>query len=76
MSSEEWHRFNGHLKSLITEEMVAIEYKSLETIRINDYAGYIVISNQDASLKINIEDSYIVCFDILVCCRNNRTYFD
>ena len=32
MSSGEWHRFNGHLKSLITERMVAIERKGLETI--------------------------------------------
>ncbi|PKC55490.1 hypothetical protein RhiirA1_402853 [Rhizophagus irregularis] len=39
MSSGEWHRFNGHLKSLITERMVAIERKGLETVRINDYAG-------------------------------------
>ena len=26
MSSREWHRFNGHLKSLITEKKVAIEH--------------------------------------------------
>ena len=30
MSSGEWHRFNGHLKSLITERMVAIERKDLK----------------------------------------------
>ncbi|CAG8499115.1 16872_t:CDS:2 [Cetraspora pellucida] len=34
--------FNKHLKSLITERMVAIECKGLETIRINDYAGYMI----------------------------------
>ena len=39
MSSGEWHRFNGHLKLLITEQIVAIERKDLKTIRINDYAG-------------------------------------
>ena len=45
MSSEKWHRFNRHLKSLITERMVAIERKGLKTIRINDYARYMVTSN-------------------------------
>ncbi|PKK57454.1 hypothetical protein RhiirC2_721219 [Rhizophagus irregularis] len=76
MSSGEWHRFNGHLKSLITERMVAIERKGLETIRINDYAGYMVTSNQDAPLKIDIGDSRIVCFDVSACCRGNIPYFD
>jgi len=45
MSSGEWHRFNGHLKLLIIKQMVAIEHKGLETIRINDYAGYMVTNN-------------------------------
>ncbi|GBB85897.1 hypothetical protein RclHR1_12340001 [Rhizophagus clarus] len=27
MSSGEWHKFNGHLKSLITERMVSIEHR-------------------------------------------------
>jgi hypothetical protein len=76
MSSGEWHRFNGHLKSLITERMVAIERKGLETIRINDYAGYMVTSNQDAPLKIDIGDSRIVCFDVSAHCRDNIGYFD
>src|SRR3954471_9161313 len=64
MSSGEWHRFNGHLKSLITERIVAIERKGLETIRINNYTEYMVMSNQDAPLKIDIGDSRIVCFDV------------
>ncbi|EXX53048.1 hypothetical protein RirG_247620 [Rhizophagus irregularis DAOM 197198w] len=76
ISNGKWHRFNGHLKSLITERMVAIEHKGLETIRINDYAGYMVTSNQDALLKIDIGDSRIVCFDVSACCRGNIPYFD
>ena len=55
--------------------MVAIERKGLETIRINDY-GYMVTSNQDAPLKIDIGDSRIVCFDVSACCRGNIPYFD
>src|SRR3954466_5105189 len=31
MSSGDWHRFNRHLKSLITEEMVTIERKGLKS---------------------------------------------
>src|SRR5436305_15155834 len=64
MSSGEWHRFNGHLKSLITEGKVTIERKGLKTIRINDYAGYMITINQNASLKIDIGDSRIVCYDV------------
>src|SRR6266542_1753908 len=37
MSSGDWHRFNGHLKSLIMEGMVTIERKGLESKRIEDF---------------------------------------
>ncbi|PKK58942.1 hypothetical protein RhiirC2_795548 [Rhizophagus irregularis] len=40
MSSAEWHKFNGHLKSFITEEMVSIERKGIETKRIRDFTGF------------------------------------
>jgi uncharacterized protein YcaQ len=71
MSSGEWHKFNGHLKSLITEGKVAIERKGLETKRLKDFAGYMVTSNQDAPLKIDIGDSRIVCFEVSARCRGN-----
>jgi len=54
MSSGEWHKFNKHLKSLITEGRVVIERKGLETKRLKDFARYMVTSNQDASIKIDI----------------------
>src|SRR3954454_18408208 len=76
MFSEKWHRFNSHLKFLITEGKVAIEYKDLKNIRINNYAKYMITSNQNTSLKINIGDSRIVCFNILACCRGNTAYFN
>ncbi|GET02687.1 hypothetical protein GLOIN_2v1877063 [Rhizophagus clarus] len=56
--------------------MVGIERKGLKTIQINNYAGYMVISNQDVSLKIDIGDSCIACFDVSTCCRGNISYFD
>ena len=75
MSSGNWHRFNGHLKSLITEGMVTIERKGLESKRIDDFAGYMVTSNQDAPIKIDIGDSRVVCYDVSSCCRGNTAYF-
>ncbi|CAI2194575.1 2126_t:CDS:1, partial [Funneliformis geosporum] len=75
MSSGDWHRFNGHLKSLITEGKVSIERKGLELKRLNDFAGYMVTSNQDTPIKIDIGDSRVVCFDVSARCRGNKAYF-
>ncbi|CAG8575689.1 9399_t:CDS:2, partial [Scutellospora calospora] len=75
MSSGEWYKFNGHLKSLITEPKVSIERKGLEPIHLKDYLAFIVTSNQDASLKIDAGDAHIVCFDISACYRGNILYF-
>ena len=76
MSSGEWHRFNGHLKSLITEERINIECKGLKTLKINDFSGFIIISNQDAPLKIEAGNACIICFDVSTYCRGNIAYFD
>src|SRR3954451_24839289 len=75
MSNGDWHKFNGHLKSLIMEGKVSIERKGLELKRLNDFAEYMVTSNQDAPLKIDIGDSRIVCFDVSARCRGNTKYF-
>jgi len=75
MSSGDWHRFNGHLKFFIMEGIVTIERKDLKSKRIDDFAGYIVTSNQDAPIKIDIEDSRVVCYDISSYCRGNTAYF-
>ena len=75
MSSGEWYRFNRHLKSLITEGKVSIERKGLKTKRLKDFARYMVTSNQDAPLKIDIGDSRVVCFDVSSRCRGNTVYF-
>ncbi len=42
MSNGDWHRFNGHLKSLIMEGKVSIKRKGLELKRLNNFAGYMV----------------------------------
>ncbi|PKB97925.1 hypothetical protein RhiirA5_432282 [Rhizophagus irregularis] len=76
MSSGEWYRFNEHLKSLITEGKVSIERKGLKTKRLKDFAGYMVTSNQDAPIKIDIENSRVVCFEVSARYRSNIPYFD
>ena len=76
MSSGDWHKFNDHLKSLITEGKVAIERKGLETLRINDYSAYMITSNHDAPIKIDAGDSRVVCFDVSPRCRGNMEYFN
>ncbi len=75
MFSEEWHKFNKYLKSLIIEGRVAIERKGLEIKRLKDFVRYMITSNQDAPLKIDISDSHIVCFNVSTCCRGNTAYF-
>ncbi|RHZ80874.1 hypothetical protein Glove_131g88 [Diversispora epigaea] len=64
MSSGEWHRFNGHLKSLIMDRKMSIERKGLDSMDLKDYSAFMVTSNQDAPLKIDASDAYIVCFDV------------
>ena len=57
---------NDHLKSLITKPYVTIECKEFEPKTItNDFAGYIVLSNHDASLRIEMGNGRIVCLDVL-----------
>ncbi|GES76857.1 hypothetical protein GLOIN_2v1877063 [Rhizophagus clarus] len=75
MSSAEWHKFNRHLKSLITEGMVSIERKGIEIKRIRDFTRFMVTNNQDAPLKIDIGDSRVVCFDVSSRYRGNTAYF-
>ncbi len=75
MASGEWHKANDHLKSLITEPYVTIECKELEPKTIKDFAGYIVLSNHDASLRIEMGDGRIVCLDVSSQCKENIEYF-
>ncbi|PKB95735.1 hypothetical protein RhiirA5_385815 [Rhizophagus irregularis] len=55
---------------------VSIECKGLEIKRLKVFAGYMVTSNQDAPIKIDIGDSRVVCFEVSACCRSNIQYFD
>ncbi len=65
MSSEEWHRFNNHFKSLIMEENITVKCKSLEPLVLDDFIRFIITSNQNAPIKIDIRDSCVICFKVL-----------
>ena len=56
MSSGDWHKYNDHLKSLITEDYLTIECKGIEPKVIKDYAGFMILSNHDAPLRIEMSD--------------------
>jgi hypothetical protein len=75
MSSGDWHKYNDHLKSLITEDYLKIERKGLEPIVINDYAGFMITSNHDTPLRVEKGDRRIVCYDVSPRCKGNITYF-
>src|SRR5438046_1172803 len=55
--------------------MVTIERKGLEYKRLDNFTRYMVTSNQDAPIKIDIGDSRVVCYDVSSCCRGNKAYF-
>ena len=42
-----------------------IECKGLELKTIKDFIKYIVLSNHDTPLRIEMGDGYIICLDIL-----------
>ncbi|CAG8713987.1 14139_t:CDS:2 [Cetraspora pellucida] len=75
MFSEDWNKYNDHLKSLITEDYLTVECKGTEPKVIKDYAGFMVLSNHDASLWIEMGDHHIVCFDVSSCYKGNMVYF-
>ena len=42
---------------------------------IKDYAGFMVLSNHDSPLRIEIGDRRIVRFDVSSRCKGNTVYF-
>ncbi|GET59872.1 highly derived D5-like helicase-primase [Rhizophagus irregularis DAOM 181602=DAOM 197198] len=76
MASGEWHKANDHLKSLITEDYVSIERKGLEFQECGHYPGFMVLSNHDTPIRVEMGDGRIVCLDVSPRCKSNFTYFD
>ncbi len=46
------------------EGMMTIECKGLESKWLGNFVRYMVTSNQDALIKIDIGDSHVVCYDV------------
>ncbi|GES94710.1 highly derived D5-like helicase-primase [Rhizophagus clarus] len=76
MASGEWHKANDHLKSLITEDYVSIECKGLEFQECGHYPRFMVLSNHDTPIRVEMGDGRIVCLDVSPRCKSNFTYFD
>ncbi len=54
---------------------MTIECKGLESKTIKNFASYIVLSNHDVPLRIEMDDGRIVCLDVLPHCKGNMDYF-
>ncbi|CAG8766970.1 365_t:CDS:10 [Cetraspora pellucida] len=76
MASGEWHKANDHLKALITENYVSIERKGLESQDCNHFAGFMILSNHDAPIRVKMRDGRIICLNVSPCYKNNFAYFD
>ncbi|CAJ0645343.1 16307_t:CDS:2, partial [Entrophospora sp. SA101] len=75
MASGEWHKANDHLKSLITEEYILIEHKGLESKEYKHFPGFMVLSNHDTPLWVEIGDGRIIALDVSPQCKGNNEYF-
>src|SRR5256714_3095629 len=60
MTGSEWHGANNQLKGLITEPYVTIEEKGIDTKHINDFAGYMILSNHAMPIRIELGDERFV----------------
>ncbi|CAI2191879.1 8323_t:CDS:2, partial [Funneliformis geosporum] len=65
-----------HLHFATSDLEKILERKGLETLRLRDFSGWMVTSNHDAPLKIDIGDARAVCFEVSARCRGNIAYFD
>ncbi|RIA82546.1 hypothetical protein C1645_835199 [Glomus cerebriforme] len=61
----------GHFNSAIQARKLSV----MNETEMSSENWYMVTSNQDALIKIDIGDSHIVCYDVLSHCRGNTAYF-
>ncbi|CAG8626504.1 11420_t:CDS:1, partial [Scutellospora calospora] len=55
MLSEEWHKLNDHLKSLITEDYISVEHKGLENQECDHFLRFIVLNNHNTLIRLSKE---------------------
>ncbi|GET56823.1 poxvirus D5 protein [Rhizophagus irregularis DAOM 181602=DAOM 197198] len=75
MSGKEWHGANNRLKSLITEPYISIEEKGIDVKVIDDFAGYMIISNHAMPIRIEMGDERFVALNVSAKYKGNREYF-
>ncbi|KAL8013250.1 hypothetical protein Plhal710r2_c039g0137131 [Plasmopara halstedii] len=67
---------NNQLKSYITDDRTQIERKGLETIEVNDYANYVILTNNDFGSIIEANDRRYMCLVASECRVGDEKYFD
>ncbi|CAB4447033.1 unnamed protein product [Rhizophagus irregularis] len=75
MSGKEWHGANNRLKSLITEPYISIEKKGIDVKIIDDFAGYMILSNHAMPIRIEMGDERFVALNVSAKYKGNREYF-
>ncbi|CAB4410143.1 unnamed protein product [Rhizophagus irregularis] len=75
MSGKEWHGANNRLKSLITEPYISIEEKGIDVKIIDDFAGYMILSNHAMPIHIEMGDERFVALNVSAKYKGNRKYF-
>ncbi|CAB4402137.1 unnamed protein product [Rhizophagus irregularis] len=75
MSGKEWHGANNRLKSLITEPYICIEEKGIDVKVIDDFAGYMILSNHAMPIRIEMGDERYVALNVSAKYKGNQEYF-
>ena len=75
MSGKEWHGANNRLKSLITEPYISIEEKGINVKVIDDFAGYMILSNHAMPIRIEMGDERFVALNVSAKYKGNQEYF-
>src|SRR5581483_4817450 len=75
MTGSEWHGANNQLKSLITEGYISVEEKGIDVKVLDDFAGYMILSNHNTPIRIELGDERFVALDVSARYKGNRDYF-
>jgi hypothetical protein len=63
------------IKNIITAENVVWEQKGIDPVKIRNCGRYIIFSNNNTPVKIEIGDRRFVVYECADDCRNNKEYF-
>lgn len=63
------------LKSVITQKMVEIESKGIDSVKMSDFNNYIFLTNNSSTLKIDPTDRRFFVLDCINNWANDKDYF-